>query len=506
MLRDAENLSDGEDLEADVCIVGAGAAGITIARDLAGSDTSVLLLESGGRSREEKTQSLYEGESEGFGNVKPGATRVRAYGGTTRVWGGYCRPLQPIDFEDRDWYPMPGWPIERSDLEPFYQRAAETLRIGAHQWDAEAVAQQNDSNLMDFGDLPVTTGIYQYSAPPVQFQNAYGNELANADNIEVYLHANMTHIELGPDGEDVRQLECETLGGTSFTAEADRYVLAMGGMENPRMMLASNDIKSEGIGNEHDHVGRYFMDHPRSFDGGAFLLMPADTDVGAYLGRKNLEFRDEDRPDGRTGQMHYVWEIPEQTRREEGLLGLSMLPLEKWEPDEDKRDIIGGNAEPVADATGVGHGGDFRVMRIDLRTEQAPVGSSRIELMDETDALGIPRIRVKWDHSDLYFDGIYRSLRTLGRAMAQMGLGRIWISTDDEGTYDHWIEGAHHHMGTTRMSDDPEDGVVDADCKVHGVSNLYVAGCSVFASAGYGNPTYTIVALAHRLADYLDRV
>lgn len=499
MLSDAQHLSTGDVLVADVCIAGAGAAGITVARGLRDSGLKVVVLESGGLERSRETQDLYAGESTGaLGNIELGQTRERRFGGTTAVWGGRCRPLQAIDFRKRDWLPHSGWPIGRDELEPHYRRAADTLDIGAHEWDAPAVAARNGEQLLPFGDTPVRTVPYQFSAP-TRFGAKYRDELERADDVEVFLHANLVDVGLSPVGDRVEAFEARTLEGTSFRVEAEVYVLAMGGIENPRLLLASNDVRPRGVGNDEDQVGRYFMEHPRMMGISSVLVTPPDVPIDAYLGRRELVFRDADRPGGRTAFAMFALEVRPRTRDEEELLGLSVAFAEI----DEARHASHLSGRDVGGALGLDRDGDRRTFLLGLRTEQPPVASSRVSITDRRDALGVPRPRLDWDDGDRYFDSVRRTLRIVGAALGRRGLGRLWMPTDEAGRYAPPFEGAHHHMGTTRMSRRPENGVVDGDCRVHGVANLYVAGSSVFATGGYGNPTLTIVALAHRLADHL---
>ncbi|MFB6371646.1 MAG: GMC family oxidoreductase, partial [Bradymonadaceae bacterium] len=391
-----------------------------------------------------------------------------------------------------------GWPIDREDLDPYYRRAVDTLDLGAHEWTPGTIAERNDETLLPFDDLPAATTVYQFS-PPTEFDDKYRSELESHDDVEVFLHANLVHVGLAPNGRSVDHLECKTPEGTSFTARADTYVLAMGGIENPRMLLASDDVHSDGIGNAHDNLGRYFMEHPRLFGIPAVFVTRPDIDVASYFGRPKLTYRDDQRGNSRTAKSMLALEVPPQARRRRQLLGLSVTFAEAFDTSRDGH-LTGRH---IADTVGLDHDGDQRMFLTQLRTEQPPSPESRITLLDERDRLGVPRARLDWHIDDDYFESLRRSLLTLGSGLARGDLGRIWLSTDESGRIDHDFEGSHHHMGTTRMSDRPEDGVVDPDCRVHGVANLYVAGCSVFPTAGYANPTFTLVALAHRLSDHL---
>lgn len=416
--------------------------------------------------------------------------------------GGWCRPFQPVDFQTRQWFPHSGWPIELDALDPYYRRAVETLDLGAHEWDAHEIASRHDLDLLPFDDDPtVRSVLYQFSAP-TRFGKKYQKAVENASNIDVYLHANLVNIRAAPNGETIEQLDCKTLGGTEFSARAQEYVLAMGGIENPRLLLASNGVTPEGIGNEHDQVGRYFMEHPRFFGTPGIVVASPDISIDAYLSKNRCTLRDDDRPEGRSVETRLALEVPPQIRSERQLLGMTAT----FSEIDRRRDEKNSYPRKIADVVGLDIDHSYRLFRMGLRTEQRPLPDSRVTLMNQRDSLGVPRPKLQWRHSSDHLESIFRTLRTLAAGFGRLGQARVWLRTDDQGHFDHPFEGSHHHMGTTRMSTNPERGVVDRNCRVHGIDNLYVAGCSVFPTGGYNNPTFTLVALAHRLADHLETV
>lgn len=499
MLKDATSLDSNETLEADVCIAGAGAAGISLARELRGSGLSVLLLEGGGKERDEDHQELYKGKTGGeatSSQLKNG--RLRQFGGTTGHWSGWCRPLEAIDFEARDWLPRSGWPMSLETLQPFYRRAVDYVEIGASEWDASTIMERDGRELIPFEETNAASALYQFS-PPTRFGDTYRDDLVEADNVEVHLHANVVNIALDPNGNAVDHLDCKTLKGNEFTAEADTFVVAMGGLETPRMLLASNDRKSDGIGNEHDHLGRYFMEHVHLY-GGALLVTRGDTDLSIYRGRKTATTVDSDRPNGRETDVEVGFATSPEVRRRDQLQAMSVMVRRGG--IEEKGDVDPIPATQIRD--GLISTDDASLFELDIRAEQRPLSRSRVTLADDEDALGVPRMKLTWHVDEADFQSIERSLQHIAAAFGELGLGRIWWPEDAERVWTEKLLGGHHHMGTTRMSERPEDGVVDPDCKVHGVDNLYVAGSSVYPTVGYGNPTLTLVALAIRLADHIE--
>jgi len=522
LIHDGRRLDDGAVLACDLCIAGAGAAGITLARELAGRRSKVCLLESGGLELEDDVQGLYVGSSVGLPYFALDACRLRYFGGTTNHWAGRCRPLDPIDFEERAWVPLSGWPLARSALEPYYRRAHELCELGPYGYRPEALDIPPD-RLLPLDPATFEHLLWQYS-PPTRFGAAYRSDLEQAANVDVVLHANLLAIDTDDDGRTVRGFTAGTLDGRRFAVRARLYVLACGGLENPRLLLASDHKASVGVGNHNDMVGRCFMDHPHLSAARVLLADPKALDWYNY---SRLDFSQSGTPvlgalhasaglQRQEGVLNYDANVIDDNVGYGGYAALRRVwnAIEAGElPDDLSADLW--QALVDIDDTFAGLLGRFEIreyrperasFRLWSFAEQAPNPDSRVVLGEETDALGLPRIRLDWRMTPLD----KRSLRVVHRKLAaelgRTGLGRMrideWLTADDV-TWPAEVAGGFHHMGTTRMASDPKHGVVDADCLVHGMDNLYIAGSSVFATAGSANPTLTIVALALRLADTL---
>jgi choline dehydrogenase-like flavoprotein len=260
MFTDARTIPAGTTLTADVCTVGAGAAGISIARELAHSPLDVCLLESGGLEYDLDTQQLYRGRSVGFPYFPLEIARLRFFGGTTNHWGGASRPLDDSDFEARDWVPHSGWPFRREALDPYYRRAHGVLELGPYAYDAGSWTTDERRPLRFEGES-LRSAVLQQS-PPTRLGQVYREELRRARNIRTCLNANLLEIETAPTGGPVTRLRVASLERNEFYVEARAYVLATGGIENPRLLLLSRRADPAGLGNEHDLVGRFCMDHP----------------------------------------------------------------------------------------------------------------------------------------------------------------------------------------------------------------------------------------------------
>ena len=492
MFLDALTLDPGSTLEADVCIAGAGAAGMTIALDLRASGLSVVLVESGGIRREPATQRLSDGRMIGIDTWNLRSMRVRALGGTTGHWEGWCRPLMPHDFEARDHVPYSGWPITYADLLPWYRRACQTLQLGAFQWNATARAKAIGKPLLSLG-ANVDQRYYQFS-PPTRFARVYAGALETASDIRVVAHATVTDIRLADDGAHVSSFDCRTLAGTALTVRAKRYVLALGGIENARVLLASRSQRSAGVANGHDVVGRYFMEHPHYY-GSVGLVHSASLDLSFYRRIPS----DLKRADGTSVRVMGAVGLGADIARRERLLNFSAT----FQAASEK--FSTGELSPQTIQALLARGrGEFVPAALSVRAEQSPLPESRVTLTDDTDALGMPRVALDWRIAAGDDVQMRRALVILARELAAAGVARAWIPGEPSRFVWRPSPGGHH-LGTTRMGTDPAVSVVDANCRTHDVQNLYIAGSSVFTTGGDANPTLTIVALAHRLAETLKK-
>jgi len=530
VLIDANDLDEGATLEADLCVIGAGAAGITIARELADTSLDVVLLESGGTETEADTQALYEGEyladpiTDAFElrTIPMDQLRLRYLGGTTGHWAGYCRPIEPIAFANRPWLPLSGWPISRADLDPFYARAAEVILLGPYEtswqfWDEEHGV---GSALLD--DEDVQSQVFQINFPML-FGEVYRGEMEDADNVQVVLHANVTNLAAtSPNADHIESVEATTLGGRTFSVQARAYVVATGGIESARLLLASNDVNPAGVGNERDLVGRHFCEHLVVPSGFVALARPPE-DASLY-GITDLPVSpDPDRQIGLRG----IWTLTQAAQERDRLLD--------WEAQLEVGSFpAGAPAQPegvrMADVSPLLEQVEGvppqSVMYVQLTGEQIPRPENQVVLSEATDALDQRRADLRWTVAPEERASLIAGLEILSQRLGQAGLGRLQYAPGGLGYNAEAPEGGErttiyeirpgeidpegfpvgvgfHHMCTLRMADDPSQGVVDADAKVHSVDNLYAAGSSVFSNAGASTPTMTIVALSLRLADHL---
>jgi choline dehydrogenase-like flavoprotein len=522
MFIDARSVPYGTVIEAEVCVVGAGAAGITLAREFSNCGFRVVLVESGGTEFDSVTQELYAGRNIGRPYFDPRVHRLRYLGGTTNHWFGRCALPDSLDFEVREGLPYSGWPFGLDHLLPWYQRAQTICQLGPYgyspsDWGIAAIDIPEP-----FRGPHFMCQVMQVS-PPTRFGPQYGPELRQAHNVNVYLYANALRFEAGENGAEVRQLSVGILPEGRLTVRALIYILAAGAIENARLLLLSHNAYGVGLGNEHDLVGRFFMVH-LEYSGGIIALANPYMDLkfqtgtsGAYYNRFGTDRR----------FVSYGC-LSEQTRRELRLPHLRFrmnhkLPEPPRAIDALKRlitrtdrgaDILKDLGSVMRDLDGVagyvtrkalfGRGVPVDAIFLDCTSEQMPNPDSRIGLDQEVDVFGQPKVTIDWQLRPEDKRGMAVGHRLFGAELGRVGFGRLRspVSQDDVEWPDD-MYGDEHNIGTTRMHRDPSFGVVNEHCRVHSVGNLYVAGSSVFPTSGAFNPTLTIVALALRLADHI---
>jgi len=524
MILDAQKGFGREPSRYDICIVGAGAAGISLALQFEATGLRVCLLEAGGSAYESRTQRLFEGEVVAGRYPALRDSRLGAFGGSTNVWAGWCRPLEPLDFEPRDWCSAGGWPFGFDELRPYYARAHDMCGLAAFEYDPEHWAGVLGPHQLLAGNATFTNQIFHVQAQ--NFGRRYHPEIERSKNIDLVLHAPVTGIRL--ERGTCTAVRIRTLEGYEFAIGADYFVLAAGGVENARLLLLSAESPAGAPGNAHGLVGRYFADHAYIDPGflvlreraslGFYRPTPVTGSRGASSVRAVLSLRREVSERDRLMHGAFFFHPRYESHRVFASDEVRAF-LQLWNKFKE-RGVPGGVwpyarraaraphrlALAMARKLAVGDGPAHR-WRLRAMFETAFRYDNRVTLSDDCDRLGRRRARLEWQLSETDVDNMRCMTRLFDQAVREAGVGHLDLAFPDEpSAWRRATEGGMHHMGTTRMHVAPQHGVVDESSRVHGTTNLFVAGSSVFPSGGYANPTLTIVALALRLGDHLRRV
>ncbi len=523
-IEDFSQTSTLGDGQFDVAIIGAGAAGITLALELEKSGFSVCLLEGGDEAPNPEAQALYDMEYTGYPHRENYHPRVRVLGGSTSIWAGRSMLLQPTDFT-RD------WPIGPSEIEPYLDAAANYLElpsldsftIDSHHGRVTAA----EKALIDSDDL--APALSTWAVKPQRFSRRFRRALERSQNVALVINANVTRLMTNQEGTSLDKIEIRALNGNQATLRAKTYVLACGGIETARVLLASPGKSGNGIGNGSDHVGRYFMDHPRAVHGRAIVKPSAKLNLARGLpiahGKVQLGFRFSDDKIRRDGLLNHYCTFEEEAsgyvqqtyqpfvevmkvvmRKGHAGSRLNLAKAFKTKATEgfvyllSPKEILPHWAYRLLTAARRAIPQKPREKRyaIVYFCEQPPEAESRISLSQELDAIGVPRVRFNWHIPETTEDHIRALEASLDIAMRKNGIGEI-IKGEGPVSY----VDASHHLGTARMSTKAEDGVVDRHCRVHEIDNLFIAGSAVFPTGGHANPTLTLLALTLRLADFL---
>ena len=539
MIVDAREIAGDSTVDTDVCIVGGGTAGITLAREWIGRNFRVCLLESGGTEPDSQTQELASGDNIGYPYFPLDTARGRLLGGSSHLWhvpiggeriGARIRPLDPIDFEERDWVPNSGWPFDKAHLDPFYRRAQAICQVEPETFEPEEWEDTGKRPQLALRNGDVHTIIYKFVRRDL-FAREYPDEVSRAPNIDVYLHANVLEIDTNDSADRVTNVRVATLRGNEFSVRAKVFILAAGGIEIPRLLLLSKKRQVHGLGNQHDLVGRYFMEHPHFWSG---IFLPAQPNLFqtaalyndvhtvngvAVIGKLALTEKALRREKLLNQNIQFFWRTVADPNKypptsapgvaslkalAEGLLGGDNAALSRHLGIALKNldDVVASVGRKIRERT-IGLP-EVPAITFANMTEQIPNPESRVLLGQERDRFGQNRVQLNWRITKQDVRSAIRTQEIIGGALERAGLGRFFQKLREE-TPPQNTEGGYHHMGTTRMHADPKRGVVDPDSRVHGLSNLFIAGPSVFPTGGYANPVLTIVALSIRLAEHIHK-
>lgn len=553
MIRPAADLTEGSTLTADVVVIGGGPMGIVTGLELADAGHRVLLTESGSLKFDRETQALAAQAGNDPWHASSDVAIRRQLGGTSTLWGGRCVPFDPIDFEPRPVVPDALWPVGYDEMARYLERACEWARCGKAVFNAQELPELADADMIQgFEDEHVVTTSLERWSLPTRFGCIYRRRLEQSDRLEVITGLTCTNIACDPATGGVDHLELASLDGRRVTARGRFYVLAAGGLESTRLLMASNDVHPHGIGNGSGHLGRWYMAHTEARVARVHLNTPPESTLheheldadGVYVRRRftfspelqkrkglsntaiwfvNPPMGDPGHGSGILSGVYLTLTSPVgrfllaeairqagtktsgKVRRRDHVRNIlrDLLPAARFAISFSYRRFLKRGRK----APGFFVRSAANVYPLDYHGEHLPNPDSRIVLTSERDALGVPRIRTEMRFSDRDVANVERAMRELDAALREAGVGHVEYLYDDvaAGVWE-CLRGASgfHQTGTTRMAASEEDGVVDANLAVFGTENLFVASTSVFPTSSQANPTLTGVAFAVRLAQHLD--
>jgi choline dehydrogenase-like flavoprotein len=550
MLVDASQIDRQARVRSDVTVVGSGPGGISCALELARHGFDVTLIESGLKRFSAAAQRLADCDQFDPRRQAPMEECVRRQvGGTSVIWGGRCVPFDPIDFESRSYIPQSDWPVGYEEISPYFAQAAAYFFCGAPIFNAHDLPELMQKTIVpNFPEGEVLSSELERWSLPTNFGREHLRKLAASPRIRLLQGLTVAEICTDVSGEHVQRLRAKTLAGTDISLQSDSYVLACGGLDTARLLLVSDANSSGGLGNASGMLGRNYMGH---VDGRIALVRfygrPKDTAFGFWRDRDGVYVRP-----------RFTF-APEVQRRERlsntaswivnptvgnpahgnGVLSFAYLalssPFGKYFASEAIRKATIGSAVPGSawqhwlnmfrdlprTAAFIPTFGTKRFLLhrrvpgfyqysqsncydLHYHAEQVPNRESRATLSDQEDALGMRRLNIDLRFSEQDIDSVLRSHELLDGYLRKHGIGQLDYLPGDR-RENVWAQArdGYHQVGLARMSHDPADGVVDANCRVYGVANLYLASCATFPTSGQANPTFTMVAFAIRLAEYL---
>jgi len=526
----------------DLCIVGAGPVGLTLALEAAARGLEVLLLESGGAENNPATQEWSHATVLDQQTHAPMALASnRALGGSSWLWGGRCVPFEAIDFEPRKYVPHSGWPFTLEEVLPWYDKAADYLDCGKAQF------RQAPQHWPEMGEIELSQ-LERWARQP-KLVGKLGPRVLASPGIHILFDATVTGIVFDEDQRSASSLQARHKN-TAVTVRACHYALAGGGLETTRLLLSVQQRNPSLFGGIGGPLGRYYMGHIFGSIASLTLTQPGDfadldfsaDDSGTYVRRRFTVSEEAQRKHHVLNTSFFADNPPFHDERHRNptlslvFLGLSFPAIGRRMISEAIRlrhvgpppyrygahllNVLRRPWQAAADVLAIlrlryvspvrkpgfvlrNQGGTYA---LNYHAEQIPHPDSRVTLNQERDAHGMQRLTIDFRYLKEDAESALKAHEILDRQLRAAGKGKVEYHRSPDQRIGHILEQAtdgFHQVGTTRMHDDPQLGVVDRHCQVHGVANLHVASSSVFPTTGEANPTFLAVALAARLADRL---
>ena len=551
MLLDAEKIQNGTTITSDIAVVGAGPAGIVLALELAKAGHEVALLESGRLQFDEAIQNL--GDADCFDpefHIPMSECTRRQIGGTSTIWGGRCVPFDPIDFTRRDYISSSNWSVTYEELETYFQPACDYFLCGESEFNLNNIAHIEQKSIVPgLPDEEVLTSTLERWSLPTNFGKEYLPQLKKSERIKLFYGLTCTEIVTNETGVKVETLEAKTLNGKKIDIQCQKYILAGGALNNTRLLLASDRYHPGGIGNHSGLLGKFYMGHLSGNIAIAhFTTPPQDTVFGfdrdsdqTYLRRRfsfapefqqeqklsNIvawlgapEFGDFSHQNGILSSAYIALNLPVLKHR----LGASTA-IRRAAIGKDKGiyyphiiNIIKDVGKIASFIPNFGYGRFLARRKIPALFvysaaneyplhyygEQIPNPDSTVSLSNKTDKLGMRRLNIDLRVSDRDIENVVKAHHLWDRHLRKHDCGFLrYVTNDLEARVWQLAGDGCHQVGTTRMSEHKNDGVVGTNCNIHGFDDLFVASSSTFVTSGQANSTFMVVAFALRLADYL---
>lgn len=502
----------------DVCIVGAGAAGIVLAVELLRAGKRVVLLESGGDQLEAATQDLYRSDVVGQRHTGVHDGRFRTWGGTTTRWGGQVLELEPIDFARRNWIAGSGWSISKADLQSGYEIAIRLEGLADAKNSDAALWREIGSEAPNLG--AAFEPYFTRWCPQPNFALLHGKDLLSDTKLTVVLHANLVNLHVNEGKKRVQEAMFQSLSGHQTRIFAREFVLAIGTIETCRLLLNLAAVQGSRW-NPNGLVGCHFQDH---VDCEVGTVQPinkkrfaaAFTNVLLDGFKYHPKFRLTATEQERLGVLNVAGTVVFHDSTEEitgAVKATGRRLLRRAWGEIDCAQVVNLLKHlPLLLRQTWSYTVRHRVynspaaaLALRVHCEQQPDGASRIRLAEERDALSMRRVRLDWQISALELRTIRTFAEEAARALKAEGLATVTLVHDlqDDAALRLRCDDGLHHIGGAVMSSDPKRGVVDTDLRLHGVPNLSLCSAAVFQTGGYSNPTHTVLALAVRLAQRL---
>jgi choline dehydrogenase-like flavoprotein len=524
MILDGSRKTLEPDQRYDVCIIGAGVAGITLANELRSVFDQVILVEAGSREYLQEVQDTCAPETLHHMIPDPTYSRLKMLGGSSNHWQNNTSPFTPLDFQRRDWIKNSGWPISYHDLAPYYPKAAEYCGVGNDGYStAYWLNTLNGEDVVRESNI-VLTQVSKHSNPPIRFFEAYGKELVDSDHVTVLINSYLTDMTFDASAKKIVSIETKSVNGHQNKINAKAFVLCLGGLDNPRILLAMNQKYDNRIGNQGDSVGRYFMEHPTPRAAHLFTTndLPGFYE-GGHHGNRRIGVYFSLSEDALLTNYCTNLRIPLNPSTDymmsDGISSFHILKEDlgngSW-PDNFGTHIshLISNFDDVIEAISRKSFGkelfesanEIAGFEMPMMMEQTPNRDNRITLGSIKDKFGLPRINIQWALSESDKNMVWKSLEVVAREFGALSIGRLQLLRERASRlWGDQLGFSDHHMGTTRMAEHPGLGVVDKDQRVFGTQNLYVSGSSIFATGSHVPPTLTIAAFSIRLAKILQQ-